>query len=139
MAWIVLIGGVDLSEFPATLTPIILHFVNYIGDEKHCMEAPVACSSLRRFPLLRLFGNRHGLVTVDLLDNFMNILKLPGYGERFHVIAMLGNGWGKERKTNGKPATLILVADEEEGLKQNLRQMNGSLNYILFMETLCAP
>ncbi len=43
---------------------------------------------------------------------------------------MLENGWGEERKTNGKPTTLILVTDGEEGLKQNLRQMHGFLKVL---------
>jgi hypothetical protein len=42
------------------------------------------------------------------------------------------NGWGKERKINGEPATLILVTGGEGRLKQILRQMDGSLNYISF-------
>ncbi len=36
-----------------------------------------------------------------------------GSGERFHEIAMKENGWGKERKINGKPATPILVIGGE--------------------------
>jgi hypothetical protein len=46
---------------------------------------------------------------------------------------MKENGRAKERKINGKPATPILVAGGEGGLKQNLKQMDGSLNCILFM------
>jgi hypothetical protein len=41
---------------------------------------------------------------------------------------MTENGWGEERKINGEPATPVLVAGGEGGLKQNLRQMDGSLN-----------
>jgi hypothetical protein len=52
---------------------------------------------------------------------------------------MTENRWGKERKINGKPATPILVTDGEGGLKQNFLQMDGSLNYILFMQPLRAP
>jgi hypothetical protein len=41
------------------------------------------------------------------------------------------NGWGKERKMNGKLAMLTLVASGERGgLKQNLWQMDHFLNYI---------
>jgi hypothetical protein len=39
---------------------------------------------------------------------------------------MMENGWGEERKINSEPATPILVADREGGLKQNLREMDGS-------------
>jgi hypothetical protein len=66
-----------LSKFSETLPPIILYFS---GDIGLCIEVPVVCRC--PFPLLRLFDNRsklrslHGFVTVDLLDNFMNILKL---------------------------------------------------------------
>jgi hypothetical protein len=49
---------------------------------------------------------------------------------------MKENGRGKERKINGEPATPILVTDGEGGLKQNLREMNGSLTYILFTKPL---
>jgi hypothetical protein len=49
---------------------------------------------------------------------------------------MKENGRGKERKTNGEPATPILVTDGEGGLKQNLREMDGSLTYILFTKPL---
>ncbi len=34
---------------------------------------------------------------------------------------------------NGEPATPFLVTSGEGGLEQNLQQMDGSLNYILFM------
>jgi hypothetical protein len=43
---------------------------------------------------------------------------------------MTENGWGKERKRT------ILVADGEGGLKQNLRELDGSLTYILFTKPL---
>ncbi len=43
---------------------------------------------------------------------------------------MTENGWGETRKINGKPATPILVVGGEWKLKQKLRQMDGSLNYI---------
>jgi hypothetical protein len=46
---------------------------------------------------------------------------------------MMENGRGEERKINGKPATPILVEDGEEGLKQNLQEMDCFLAYILFM------
>jgi hypothetical protein len=49
---------------------------------------------------------------------------------------MKENGRGKERKINGEPATPILMTDGEGGLKQNLREMNGSLTYILFTKPL---
>jgi hypothetical protein len=49
------------------------------------------------------------------------------------------NGQGEERKINGEPAMPILVADGEGGLKQNLREMDCSLTYILFLESLTLP
>ncbi len=52
---------------------------------------------------------------------------------------MTENGWGETKKINGEPATPILVVGEEWKLKQNLRQMDGSLNYIFFTEPLRAP
>jgi hypothetical protein len=52
---------------------------------------------------------------------------------------MKENGWGKERMKNSKLATPILVIGEEETLKQNLRQIDGSLKFILFTQHLCAP
>jgi hypothetical protein len=49
---------------------------------------------------------------------------------------MTENGRGKERKINSEPATPILLADGEGGLKQNLLEMDGSLTYILFTKPL---
>jgi hypothetical protein len=49
---------------------------------------------------------------------------------------MMENGRGKERKINSEPAMPILVADGEGGLKQNLREMDGSLTYVLFTKPL---
>jgi hypothetical protein len=49
------------------------------------------------------------------------------------------NGWGEERKINDEPAMPFLVRDRERGLKQNLSQMESSLNYILFLQPLRAP
>ncbi len=49
---------------------------------------------------------------------------------------MKENGRGKERKINDEAAMTILVADGKGGLKQNLRKMDGSLTYILFMKPL---
>jgi hypothetical protein len=46
---------------------------------------------------------------------------------------MMENGRGEERKINGEPATPILMADGEGGLKQNLQEMDCFLTYILFM------
>jgi hypothetical protein len=40
------------------------------------------------------------------------------------------NGWGEERKINDELAMPFLVRDREQGLKQNLSQMESSLNYI---------
>jgi hypothetical protein len=51
---------------------------------------------------------------------------------------MKENGWGKERKINGVLATPILVIGGIGRLKQNLQQMDGSLNYILFTQHLRA-
>jgi hypothetical protein len=52
---------------------------------------------------------------------------------------MTKNGWGKVRKINGEQAMPILVTGGEGKLKQNLQQMDGSLNYILFTQPLRAP
>jgi hypothetical protein len=51
---------------------------------------------------------------------------------------MTENGWGKARKINGELAMPILVLGGERELKQNLRQMGGSSNYILFTQSLRA-
>jgi hypothetical protein len=52
---------------------------------------------------------------------------------------MMENGWGEQRKINGEPATPILMTGGEGKLKPNLRQIDGSLNYILFTQHLQAP
>jgi hypothetical protein len=46
---------------------------------------------------------------------------------------MMENRWGKERKINGESAMPIPRAGGEKKPKQNLGQMDGSLNYILFL------
>jgi hypothetical protein len=52
---------------------------------------------------------------VDLLDNFLNPLKLfMGIGKRFHEIAITEDGRGQERKINGGPATANQVRDGVE-------------------------
>jgi hypothetical protein len=66
----------SLSEF----LPVILHFGGSIGDESLYTEVPLV--RRRRFPLLCIFDNclqlrsHQSLVMVDLLDNFLNILKI---------------------------------------------------------------
>jgi hypothetical protein len=84
--------------------------------------------------------SRQDLVMVDLLDSFLNLLKL------FLAVAsdctkrLLENGRGCEIEMNGEPAMPILVVrGEGGGLKQNSRHMDGSLNNILFMQPLCGP
>jgi hypothetical protein len=47
-------------------------------------------------------------------------LSFHGCGERFREITVMENGLGGERKINSEPATPILVANGEGGLKQNL-------------------
>jgi hypothetical protein len=49
---------------------------------------------------------------------------------------MTENGWDKERKKNGEPATPILVADGKRGLKQYLWKVDGSLNNTLLTKPL---
>ncbi len=71
---------------------------------------------------------------MDLLENFVNILKLFMAVESNFTKSLTENGWGEDRKINGEPATPIPVTGKEEGLKQNLLQMDGSLNYILFLQ-----
>ncbi len=73
---------------------------------------------------------------MNLLDNFVNIFKL--FIAVVSDFTMKENGWGKERKINGD-TTLILVIGGEWRLKQNLRQMDGFLTYILFTQHLRAP
>jgi hypothetical protein len=47
-------------------------------------------------------------VTIDLLDNFMKLLKaFAGCGKLFPEIAMTENEGGQERKINRRPATEI--------------------------------
>jgi hypothetical protein len=70
-----------LSEFPDTLSPVILHFGCHIGDQSICGEFSLICPCRRHFsgspfdkPLF--LHSRQGLVMVDLLDNFLNPFKL---------------------------------------------------------------
>jgi hypothetical protein len=62
---------------------------------------------------------------VDLLDYFLNLLKLSGCTERFHEIAMMENWLGdKERKMNSRLATTNHVTDRRKRLKQKLLQID---------------
>ncbi len=70
-----------LSEFPDILSPVILHFGGHIGDRGICVK--ISLNGRRRCRILyfafdkRLYlHSRQGLVMVDLLDNFLNPLKL---------------------------------------------------------------
>jgi hypothetical protein len=71
-----------LSEFPDILSSVILHFGGHIGDGSLCNEISlIRLCRLRFFYFLyrkkRLYLHSHqGLVMVDLLDNFLNPLKL---------------------------------------------------------------
>ncbi len=56
-------------------SPVILCFGGDISDGSLCIEVSLVLCWNRQFPLLHLCS-RQGLVTVDLLDNFLNILKL---------------------------------------------------------------
>ncbi len=95
-----------LSKFPDTLSPVILRFAGNIGNGSLCSEISLICRC-RRFSYFafdkHLFlHSRHGPVMVDLLKNFLNPLKLFPAVERFHEIAMMENGGGKEKKLNGR-------------------------------------
>ncbi len=79
------------------------------GDGSFYVQGPLIRRRRRRFRLLRTFENRlyahsrQGLVMVDLLDNFLNPLKLFfGRNERFPEIAMTeicrGSGDNDERR-----------------------------------------
>jgi hypothetical protein len=55
---------------------------------------------------------------VDLMDNFLNRLKLfLGCGKRFHEIVMTENGGGKERKIISRPAMANQMRDGWKELK----------------------
>jgi hypothetical protein len=68
-----------LSEFPDILSPVILHFGGHIGDRGLCVK--ISLVGRRRilyfaFDKRLYLHSRQGLVMVDLLDNFLNPLKL---------------------------------------------------------------
>jgi hypothetical protein len=68
-----------LSEFPDILSLVILHFCGHIGDRGLCVQ--ISLISRRRilyfaFDKRLYLHSRQGLVMVDLLDNFLNPLKL---------------------------------------------------------------
>jgi hypothetical protein len=71
-----------LSEVPDILSPVILHLGGHNGDGSLCDEISLICRRRRCFLLLSLpkkclyLRSRQGLVRVDLLDNFLNPLKL---------------------------------------------------------------
>jgi hypothetical protein len=70
-----------LSEFPDIFSSVILHFGSHIGDRGLCVRISLIGRRRRRFLRFafdkRLYlHSRQGLVMVDLLDNFLNPLKL---------------------------------------------------------------
>jgi hypothetical protein len=70
-----------LSKFPDVLLPVILQFGGHIGDGSLCVKISLIGRRRRRFLYFafdkRLYlHSRQGLFMVDLLDNFLNPLKL---------------------------------------------------------------
>jgi hypothetical protein len=51
-----------------------------------------------------------------------------GCGERFHEIAMMENGRGKERKIIGRPAAANQVREGWKELKHRYSQIEGAIN-----------
>ncbi len=76
------LNDMGLSEFPDTLPPVILHFGGDIGDGSLCVQGPLIRRRRRRVLPHSPLGNHlyvhshQDLVMVDLLDNFLNPLKL---------------------------------------------------------------
>jgi hypothetical protein len=71
-----------LREFPDILSPVILQFSGHIGDESRCVEISLIRHRRRHFLYVAfrknafLLHSRQGLVMIELLDNFLNPLKL---------------------------------------------------------------
>jgi hypothetical protein len=70
-----------LSKFPDILSPVILQFGGHISDGSLCVNISLIGGGCRRFLYLAFdkqlkLHSRQGLVMVDLLDNFLNPLKL---------------------------------------------------------------
>jgi hypothetical protein len=70
-----------LSKFPDTLSLVILHFSGHISDRSICGEISLiyrrfTVSPTSPFDEPLLIHSRQGLVMVDLLDYFLNPLKL---------------------------------------------------------------
>jgi hypothetical protein len=70
-----------LSEFPDILSTVILHFSGHIGDRGLCVKISLigrrrCCFLYFDFDKPLYLHSRQGLVLVDLLDNFLNPLKL---------------------------------------------------------------
>ncbi len=99
----------SLSKFPDILLPVILHFGNDISNRRHCIEVPLVCHC--RFSHLY---SRQSLVSVDILDNFLNLLKLFLAVVSDPMKSLPGtitkNWQGLARKMNSELATPILVA-----------------------------
>ncbi len=98
-----------LRKFPDSLLPVILHFYSNGTSALMCFLSAAATAG---FSLLCLFDNRlhlhslQGFVAVDLLDIFLNLLKLflavatspPNCGS----LQWRKMGGGEERKVNGR-------------------------------------
>jgi hypothetical protein len=70
-----------LIEFHDTLLPVVLDFSGNIGNESLCGEispipAVAASSPTSPFDNLLKMHSPQGFVTVDLHNNFLNILKI---------------------------------------------------------------
>ncbi len=70
-----------LREFPDILLPVILQFGGHISDGSLCVKISLIGGGRRRFLYFAFdkrfkHHSRQGLVMVDLLDNFLNPLKL---------------------------------------------------------------
>jgi hypothetical protein len=68
-----------LSKFRDTLSPVILHFGGEIGDGSPCGEISLSAdiiSPTSPFDKRLYLHSRQGFIIVDLLDNFLNPLKL---------------------------------------------------------------
>ncbi len=130
-------GWISLVFTPwawATFPPVILCFGGYIGDESHCIKVFLVHHC--RFLLLRIFYTAVSQWTILTISWIYLKLFLAVESTFTKPLWWRMDGVRRERSTANWLRQSWWKVERGGGL--NLLQMDGSLNYILFMQPLCA-
>jgi hypothetical protein len=124
----------DLSKFPDTLPPVILHVALMSAMEALQRGAPDPLPPTpvsppppfdNLFSLISAFSL--SLVIIDFLDNFLKlVLDVASNFTKSQTSAMMGNWRGKAKKMNGGPATANQVTDGGKRWIKSLMQRESA-------------